>query len=69
LTFAPGPHLCLGAPVARLEVELALATLVRRFPHLELRDADPPMRNTCNLGPGPRGPQHLRVEMGDARTA
>lgn len=69
LTFAPGPHLCLGAPVARLEVELALATLVRRFPHLELRDADPPMRNTCNLGPGPRGPQHLPVEMGDVTIA
>ena len=64
LTFAPGPHLCLGAPVARLEVELALTTLARRFPNLELLDADPPMRNTCNLGPGPRGPQHLPVTMG-----
>jgi cytochrome P450 len=64
LTFAPGPHLCLGAPVARLEVELALSTLARRFPRLELLDDDPPMRNTCNLGPGPRGPQHLPVTMG-----
>lgn len=64
LTFAPGPHLCLGAPVARLEVELAVCTLVRRFPELELLDGDPPMRNTCNLGPGPRGPQHLPVSMG-----
>ncbi|HUP74184.1 MAG TPA: cytochrome P450 [Acidimicrobiales bacterium] len=64
LTFAPGPHLCLGAPVARLEVELALTTLARRFPGLELLDDDPPMRNTCNLGPGPRGPQHLPVAMG-----
>jgi cytochrome P450 len=64
LTFAPGPHLCLGAPVARLEVELAVCTLVRRFPSLELLDHDPPMRNTCNLGPGPRGPQHLPVSMG-----
>ena len=65
LTFAPGPHLCLGAPVARLEVELALCTLARRFPRLQLLDDDPPMRNTCNLGPGPRGPQHLPVAMGD----
>ena len=64
LTFAPGPHLCLGAPVARLEVELALGTLVRRFPNLELRDDDPPMRNTCCLGPGPRGPAHLPVSLG-----
>ena len=64
LTFAPGPHLCLGAPVARLEVELALCTLIRRFPQIEPLDEDPPMRNTCNLGPGPRGPQHLPVTMG-----
>ena len=64
LTFAPGPHLCLGAPVARLEVELALGTLVRRFPNLELLDDDPEMRPTCPLGPGPRGPAHLPVTMG-----
>jgi cytochrome P450 len=69
LTFAPGPHLCLGAPVARLEVELALGTLVRRFPRLELLDRDPPMRDTCNLGPGPRGPQHLPVATNDGSNA
>jgi cytochrome P450 len=66
LTFAPGPHLCLGAPVARLEVELAVGTLVRRFPDLELLDPDPPMRPTCSLGPGPRGPQRLPVSLGGA---
>jgi cytochrome P450 len=66
LTFAPGPHLCLGAPVARLEVELAIGTLVRRFPTLELLDADPPMRPTCSLGPGPRGPRQLPVRLGPA---
>lgn len=64
LTFAPGPHLCLGAPVARLEIEVALGTLVRRFPRLRLLDDDPPMRPTCSLGPGPRGPLHLRVALG-----
>ena len=64
LTFAPGPHLCLGAPVARLEVEVALGTLVRRFPSLQLLDEDPPMRPTCSLGPGPRGPLHLPVTLG-----
>ncbi len=64
LTFAPGPHLCLGAPVARLEVELAITTLVRRFPGLELVADDPPMRPTCPLGPGPRGPAHLPVTLG-----
>jgi cytochrome P450 len=64
LTFAPGPHLCLGAPVARLEVELAVSTLVRRFPALALQDPDPPMRPTCPLGPGPRGPSTLPVHLG-----
>jgi cytochrome P450 len=66
LTFAPGPHLCLGAPVARLEVELAIGTLVRRYPTVELLDPDPPMRPTCSLGPGPRGPRHLPVRLGPA---
>jgi pimeloyl-[acyl-carrier protein] synthase len=66
LTFAPGPHLCLGAPVARLEIEVALGTLVRRFPDLQLLDLDPPMRPTCSLGPGPRGPLQLPAILGQA---
>ena len=65
LTFAPGPHLCLGAPVARLEIEIALGTLVRRFPDLQVLDHDPSMRPTCSLGPGPRGPQNLPATMGE----
>ena len=65
LTFAPGPHLCLGAPVARLEIEVALGALVRRFPHLQLLDEDPPMRPTCCLGPGPRGPLRLPAILGE----
>jgi cytochrome P450 len=67
LSFAPGPHLCLGAPVARLEIEVAVGTLVRRFPDLALLDDDPPMRPTCSLGPGPRGPAHLRAVAGRGR--
>jgi cytochrome P450 len=67
LTFAPGPHLCLGAPVARLEIEIAVGTLVRRFPRLQLLDDDPPMRPTCSLGPGPRGPLHLPAIVGIRR--
>jgi cytochrome P450 len=66
LTFGPGPHLCLGAPIARLEVELAVGTVVRRFPSLALLDDDPPMRPRCCLGPGPRGPEHLHVRLGTA---
>jgi cytochrome P450 len=34
LAFGGGPHFCLGAPLARLEAELALGGLLRRFPAL-----------------------------------
>ncbi len=40
-SFGGGSHFCLGAPLARLEAQLAISTLVRRFP--ELRMADEPL--------------------------
>jgi cytochrome P450 len=36
LAFGKGIHLCLGAPLARLEGEIAINSLVKRFPHIEL---------------------------------
>jgi cytochrome P450 len=34
LAFGTGPHVCLGAPLARVELQEALAGLLRRFPGL-----------------------------------
>jgi cytochrome P450 len=36
LAFGHGVHLCLGAPLARLEAEIALPSLFERFPNLTL---------------------------------
>ncbi|WP_051468871.1 cytochrome P450 [Actinomadura oligospora] len=36
VTFGHGPHFCLGANLARQELEVALGTLAERFPKLEL---------------------------------
>jgi cytochrome P450 len=36
LSFSHGIHFCLGAPLARMEMEIAFNELLRRFPRMEL---------------------------------
>ncbi len=44
LSFASGPHFCLGAPLARLEAVVALETLLKRVHNAELLE-EPVRRN------------------------
>ncbi|WP_159010328.1 cytochrome P450 [Bradyrhizobium sp. S69] len=42
LSFGGGIHFCLGAQLARIEAEIAIASLLRRLPDLRLDDAENP---------------------------
>jgi cytochrome P450 len=39
LAFGKGIHHCLGAPLARMEGQIAISTLLRRMPELRLKDS------------------------------
>jgi cytochrome P450 len=52
-------HYCLGAALARVEAQVAIGSLVRRFPGLALADTRPPYRDHVVL----RGLQELRVSL------
>ncbi|MEU9026591.1 cytochrome P450 [Streptomyces sp. NPDC048383] len=58
LAFGHGIHYCLGAPLARLEGQIAIGTVLRRLPGLAL--AVPPDEIPWRPG-GLRGPQSLPV--------
>ncbi len=45
VAFGLGPHSCLGAALARAELRIALSTLLRRLPGIDL---DPDQRPVCN---------------------
>jgi hypothetical protein len=59
LAFGWGVHVCLGAPLARLEGEVALAALVRRFPAMQLAEQELRWRPASVL----RGLEELRIRL------
>jgi cytochrome P450 len=60
LAFGRGPHYCLGANLARAELQIALTELVTRFPRLRL--AVPPGAIEWRTGSLMLGPTTLPVE-------
>ena len=57
LAFATGPHVCLGAALARLEGEICLQAFLQRFPRVRLSAAAPRRRHL----PSFRGFEQLPV--------
>jgi cytochrome P450 len=57
LGFGSGIHSCFGAPLARLETQIALSELARRLENPRLVEDPPPYRQNAVL----RGPRHLDI--------
>ncbi len=60
LTFGHGIHFCLGAPLARLEAQIAAIRLTERLPHIRLSGGEPEWHDSLIL----RGVKRLPVEFG-----
>ena len=67
LAFGHGPHHCLGAPLARLEAEVAFRRLLGRFPDLRLAVPRPELAWSHGDGLVLRGLAELPVVLGPDR--
>ncbi|WP_405552076.1 cytochrome P450 [Streptomyces sp. NBC_01171] len=63
LGFSQGIHFCFGAPLARLEVQIAVAEFVRRVRKPRLVEDPPPYRHNQIF----RGPRHVLVDIDGIR--
>lgn len=59
LTFGHGIHFCLGAPLARLEAQIATTRLAERLPAIRLSGSDPEWHDSLIL----RGVKRLPVQL------
>ncbi len=63
LSFGGGIHYCLGAGLARMEAQIILGALLRRYPQLTLAEEHPQWRSTLLF----RGPVALQVAWGNKK--
>jgi cytochrome P450 len=63
LGFGSGIHICFGAPLARMEAQIAFTELVRRLSQPSLVVEPPPYRPSPLL----RGPEHLLIAVEGVR--
>jgi cytochrome P450 len=63
LGFSQGIHFCFGAPLARLEVQIAVGEFVRRVQNPRLVEDPPPYRHYQIF----RGPRHVLVDIDGIR--
>jgi cytochrome P450 len=64
LGFGSGIHSCFGAPLARIEAQIAFTELLRRLDQPRLLVDRPPYRPSPFL----RGPKHLPIEVAGVRS-
>ena len=60
IAFGFGPHFCLGAPLARMEAQIALPALHSRYPEMQLLQDTPRWFDSMNM----RGMEALPVKLG-----
>ncbi|MFG2948462.1 cytochrome P450 [Streptomyces adustus] len=63
LGFSQGIHFCFGAPLARLEVQIAVGEFLRRVQNPRLVEDPPPYRHNQIF----RGPRHVLVDIDGIR--
>ena len=59
VSFGYGPHMCIGAHLARMETKLAFEGLFQRFPNMKLLDDEPKWGKNFIF----RGFEHLQIKI------
>ena len=59
LAFGFGSHYCIGAPLARLEAQIAIPAILKRWSKIELLDPQPAFRHHTSQ----RNPIQLQLKL------